>query len=376
MQLVSRRFCRYFSVWMALALSLSSLTLLSTRVSAASTTNVNVVGYSVVGPAYKALEAAFQATPAGQNVTFTNSFGASDTETNNVANGLSADIVNLSYQPNIATLVGASKVPGGWTSQESIYAGVRPMLTGAKQQVNFATPGIVTDSVVVFVVRSGNPLHITRWSDLIKSGVQVVTPNPLTSGSAKWNLLAGYSSQLSLGKTPKQAQNYLKSLLTHTVAQPSSGSASLAAFLAGTGNVLLAYEDDALAAVASGSPVQIVTPPQTLLIENPIALTNTGLSNNAALAFYKYVFSAAGQGIFASLGYRSVLKNVWNQTKSSFPSFSKSSYLWTIAKINKGGWPVVDPTFFGSKIVLPKNDKQHPSSGIVTYLEQFAGQSS
>src|ERR1035437_8509691 len=165
MQLVSRRFCRYFSVWMALALSLSSLTLLSTRVSAASTTNVNVVGYSVVGPAYKALEAAFQATPAGQNVTFTNSFGASDTETNNVANGLSADIVNLSYQPNIATLVGASKVPANWAKQELTIGHVNPALKGKKQQTVYSTPGIVTDSVVVFVVRPKNPLNIVSWSD-------------------------------------------------------------------------------------------------------------------------------------------------------------------------------------------------------------------
>ena len=123
----------------------------------AATTNVNVVGYSVVGPAYKALEAAFQATPAGQNVTFTNSFGASDTETNNVVNGQAADIVNLSYESNIATLVNDNLVPTNWTSQESSVAGVRTALTGKRQQTTYNTPGIVTDSTVVFIVRAGNP---------------------------------------------------------------------------------------------------------------------------------------------------------------------------------------------------------------------------
>lgn len=350
----------------------------TTTVAAAPTTtiapvNVNVVGYSVVGPAYKALEAAFQATPAGRNVTFTNSFGASDTETSNVVNGQAADLVNLSYASNVASLVTAGKVPSNWTSQELAYGHVNPALTGANQRTTYPTPGIVTDSVVVFVVRSGNPLHITNWSSLIKAGVQVVTPNPLTSGSAKWNLLAGYAAQISLGASPTKAQDYLKQLIAHTVAQPSSGSAALAAFVGGTGNVLLDYEDDALAAVANGDAIQIVTPPQTLLIENPIALTDTGVSNPGAVAFYRYLFSAAGQGIFASLGYRSVLKTVWLQTKSDFPAFKKATDLLTVADLNKKGWPSVDPEFFSPTVVFPKGSTTHPSQGIVTYLEQFAG---
>jgi sulfate/thiosulfate transport system substrate-binding protein len=339
----------------------------------ASSASVNVVGYSVVGPAFKALEAAFQATPAGQGVTFTNSFGASDTETNNVANGLAADIVNLSYKPNIATLVGAGKVPVSWNTQESTIAGVHYALTGNHQQTTYPTAGIITDSVVVFVVRKGNPLNIQTWSDLTKTGVQVVTPNPQTSGSAKWNLLAGYTSQLSLGRSPVRAQDYLKALLSNTVAQPSSGSSSLAAFLAGTGNVLLAYEDDALAAVAAGDPVQIVTPPQSLLIENPLALTSTGVTNPSARAFYKYLYSSAGQQIFANLGYRPVLSSVWNQAKTKFAPFTTKNSLWTIARLNKIGWAAVDPAFFGSYVSFSKKDPTHPVSGIVTYLEKYAG---
>ena len=147
----------------------------------------------------------------------------------------------------------------------------------------------------------------------------------------------------------------------------------MAAFLAGTGNVLLAYEDDALAANAAGDAIEIVTPPQTLLIENPIALTQTGVANPAANAFYQYLFSAKGQQIYSGFGYRSVLKSVWTRNQNAFPSFKKSSYLWTIAQIAKTGWTTVDPTFFGSSVVFPSNDATHPSSGIVTYLEQFAG---
>jgi ABC-type sulfate transport system substrate-binding protein len=369
----------------AVALSTTSLSLSTAHAATTTTTvpptttttlaptTVNVVGYSVVGPAFKALEAAFQATPAGQNVAFTNSFGASDTEASNVINGQAADIVNLSYPSNVTTLVGHGKVPANWTSQELTYGHVNASLTGKRQQTTYSTKGIVTDSVVVFVVRKGNPRGIKGWADIVKSGAQIVTPNARTSGSAKWNLLAGYASQIAQGRSAHKAQNFLKSLIAHTVAQPTSGSASLAAFLAGTGNVLLAYEDDALAAAAAGDPVQIVTPPQTLLIENPLALTTTGVANPGARAFYRYLFSAAGQGIFASLGYRSVLKTVWSQTKGSFRAFKKPTDLVTVAKLNKKGWPGVDPEFFGAQVVFPKGTKTYPSQGIVTYLEQFAG---
>ena len=334
--------------------------------------SVNVVGYSVVANAYKALEAAFLATPAGQGVTFTNSFGASDTQTTNVVNGQPADIVNLSYQSNVSALVRAGKVPTTWSNQELAIAKV-VTTSGTTQQTTYPTPGMVTDSIVVFVVQPGNPHHLTSWANLVNSGVHIVTPNPMTSGSAKWNLLAAYSSQIALHKTATAAQDYLKALLENTIAQPISGSTAMATFLSGTGNVLLDYEDNALAAIAAGKSVQIVTPSQSLLIENPIALTTTGVTNGAAKAFYKYVFSRPGQNIFAHLGFRSVLKTVWAATKNTYASFRHPTTLSTVTNINVKGWPLLDPQFFGPKVVFPAHDSKHPSSGIVTYLEKFAG---
>lgn len=371
MQLRSSKWFRVAVVGTAAALPLTSIALEPVQ---AATTNVNVVGYSVVGPAYKVLEADFQATSAGQGVTFTNSFGASDTETNNVAAGQAADIVNLSYEPNMATLVGDGRIPPNWANQELTVGGVNPTARFKKQQTTYRTPGIVTDSVVAFAVRPGNPLGIKNWGNLVKSGVQVVTPNPVTSGSARWNLLAGYAAQISLGRTPNQGQNYLKALISNTVAQPTSGSAALAAFIAGTGNVLLDYEDDIDAAIAAGDQLQIVTPPETLLIENPIALTNTGVSNPSAVAFYQYLFSTSGQTAFASLGYRSVLKSVWTSTENKFSSFKKTTDLLTVGSLS--GWPAVNPEFFANTVVFPAGNTTYPSSGIVTYLEKFAGSTS
>jgi sulfate/thiosulfate transport system substrate-binding protein len=349
------------------------LSLLSLEPAQAATSNVNVVGYSVVGPAYKTLETDFQATAAGSGITFTNSFGASDTETNDVVAGLPADIVNLSYAPNMSTLVAASKVPVNWALQERTVAGVNVNLTGKRQQTVFHTPGIVTDSVVVFAVRAGNPLNIKNWGDLVKPGVQIVTPNPVTSGSARWNLLAAYASQIALKRTPGEADAFLKALISNTIAQPTSGSAALAAFIGGTGNVLLDYEDDVDAAIAAGDNIQLVTPPETLLIENPIALTNTGVSNPAAVAFYKYLFSKAGQTVLAGLGYRSVLKSVWTKTDKKFGSFRNSTALETVEQLSPTGWATLNPEFFNNSVIFPSGGGTYPNFGIVTYLEKFAG---
>ena len=338
--------------------------------------NVTVVGYSVVGPAFRSLETAFAATPAGAGVTFTNSFGASDTQTQNVAHGQPADLVNLSYEPNLSSLVTAGKVPSNWSAQELSIAHVNPSISGKKAQTTFSTPGILTDSVVVFVVRKGNPLKIATWSDLVAKGVQLVTPNPLTSGSARWNLVAAYSSQRQQGASATQARAYLKEFISHTVAQPTSGSAAMATFLGGTGNVLIDYEDDAKAAVAAGDAVQIVTPPQSFLIENPVALTNTGLANPAAVAFYRYLYSAAGQGIFASLGYRSVLTSIWSATKANFHRFSARNSLWSVASINPTGWKFVNPFFFWPTVVFAKGSTTFPVRGLATYDEKFAGSAS
>ena len=357
----------------AVALGSGVSAVVPTFAGASSPVTVNVVGYSVVGPAFKVLEAAFQATSAGQSVSFTNSFGASDTQTSNVINGQPADIVNMSYGTNISQLVKASKVPSNWTTQELNIANIKTALVGSHQQTVYRTPGIVTDSVVTFIVRPGNPLHIKTWSDLVRTGVKIVTPNPLTSGSAKWNLLAAYSSRIAQGASVTTAQDFLKKIVENTISQPVSGSAAMAAFVAGTGNVLLDYEDSAKAALAAGKPISFVTPPQSFLIENPIAVTNSGVTNSGAKAFYHYLFSAAGQGILASLGYRPVLQSVWTQTKHEFPSFQSVKDLTTVTQLSPAGWATIDPEFFGSKIAFTKMDKSHPTAGIVTYLEQFAG---
>ena len=304
--------------------------------SSASSSTVAVVGYSTISSAYSALETAFQATPAGAGVTFTNSFGASGTQAQAIVAGLPADVVNLSLIPDMNTLVTAGIVPRNWQTDPA----------------SAAEDGFVADSTVVFVVRQGNPLNITGWANLVEPGVKIVTPDPISSGSAKWNLLAAYEYEILIGHKTIVSHNFLNSLVANVVAEPSSGSKALSTFLAGTGNVLLAYESDAKEALAKGEPIQIIYPAQDILIQTPAALTTSGLANPAAVAFFKYLFSPAGQQILVEQDYRSTLP------KTSLNSvFYTPPKMVTIAEM--GGWSKVWSQFFSSTGLFTRVENAH-----------------
>ncbi|MGP8058038.1 MAG: sulfate ABC transporter substrate-binding protein [Acidimicrobiales bacterium] len=296
--------------------------------------SVALVAYSTPKPAFAKLISAFVTTKAGAGVTFSQSYGPSGTQATAVTQGLPADVVNFSLSPDMQKLVKAGTVSPSWSAGP--------------------TKGFVTNSIVSFVVRPGNPKHITTWADLVKSGVQVITPNPFSSGSAKWNLMAAYGAQLALGKSKAQATAYLGALLKHTVAQPSSASNALQTFLSGQGDVLLDYEDDALYAKSKGEPVTVVTPPQTILIQNPIAVTKDASNPTAAKAFLAFLLSPAGQKIWGQQGYRPVLASVAAQF-----NFPKPKVLFTIGSL--GGWTKVNTVFFT------------PSTGVVAKIEQGLG---
>ena len=314
------------------ALALSAVALTALPAGAQSGGTVNLVAYSTPKPAYTVLATDFAKTKAGAGVTVSPSFGPSGTEATSVVDGLPADVVNLSLEPDMDKLVKAGLVSSSWDQGP--------------------TKGMVTDSIVSFVVRPGNPKHITTWADLVKPGVGVITPNVFSSGSAKWNIMAAYGAEIHQGKTPTQAETYVSELLHNAVAQPSSASAALQTFLSGQGDVLLDYEDDALYAKTKGEPVDVITPPQTILIQNPIAVTKT--ASPAAKAFLAYLLSPAGQKVWGQQGYRPVLSSV----ASEF-NFPKPKTLFTIDSL--GGWKSVNTKFFD------------PATGIVAKDEQSLG---
>jgi sulfate/thiosulfate transport system substrate-binding protein len=300
-------------------------------------TQLQLVAYSTPKRAYDALTAAFAQSSGGNGVAFAQSFGASGSQSRAVDSGQPADVVAFSTTPDMTRLVKDGIVAKTWDANPQ--------------------EGFSSDSVVVLVVRKGNPKHITGWDDLIKPGVDVITPNPSTSGSARWNILAAYGAQLKQGKTPAEALAYLKALLTNNVSvQDSSASASLQTFTGGKGDVLLDYESDALAAEKAGDAIEIVYPRQTLLIQTPIALTTKSSHAKQAQAFLNWQWSAAGQTIWAQQGYRPVLQSVASKFTAKFPT---PPQLFTIDFL--GGWTKVSKEFF------------EPSTGEVTKIEEAAG---
>lgn len=285
---------------------------------------VSIVGYSVAKPAYEALTSAFAATDAGKGVTFDASYGASGDQSRAVLNGQKADYVAFSLEPDLTRLV-PDIVASDWNAGP--------------------TKGLVSDSVVVLTVRKGNPLGIKGWNDLVKPGVKVVTPDPGSSGSAKWNLLAAYAHGYVSGGQ-QAGLDYLTKLAKNIVSKPESGSKATQTFLNGTGDVLLSYENEAIAARAKGQPLDYVVPSDTFLIENPAAVTKT--AGTSAKSFLEFVESAAGQKVIASVGLRPVAQGVdvgtvpgANDPEHPFPSVAK---LTTIADL--GGWSTVNKTFF------------------------------
>jgi sulfate/thiosulfate transport system substrate-binding protein len=302
--------------------------------SSSTSKQLTLVAYSTPQGAYEKLIPAFQATPEGKGVSFSQSYGPSGEQSRAVVNGLHANVVNFSLEPDVEKLVTAGLVSPNWNQN--------------------ATHGFVTESVAVIIVRKGNPKHITGWSDLVKPGVQVLTPNPFTSGSARWNVMAAYGAQLNEGKTPEQAEAYLTSMFHNVVSQDSSARNALQTFLAGRGDALIDYEDEAIADQKKGSAIEYVIPTHTILIQNPIAVVGSGTGATEAQKFVSYLLSPAGQKIWVSKGYRPVIPGV--AAPGQFPT---PTGLFTIQAL--GGWKVVTKRFFA------------PETGIVTKIEQSLG---
>jgi sulfate/thiosulfate-binding protein len=298
---------------------------------------VALIAYSVPKPAYDALEKAFNKTEAGKGVKFSASYGPSGTQSKAVSSGQPADYVGFSLEPDMTKLV-PKFVASNWN-------------TGA-------TMGIVSDSVVVIAVRKGNPKYITGWNDLIKPGIKIVTPDPASSGSAKWNILAAYQHVIQDGGTDAQAAAYLKTFFQHVVSKPSSGATATTTFTSGTGDVLISYENEAIGSRQKGADIDYIVPDDSFLIENPVAVT--AKASQAAKDFLPFALSTHGQQVFAANGFRPVVAGVdvgtvkgANDPSSPFPTVKK---LKTITEL--GGWGKVNDQYFGDNGIVTKIEKE------------------
>ena len=324
----------------ALALSALSLVVVASAGATSKDVALNLVAYSTPKPVLSKLISAWQQTGQGQGVSFTQSYGGSTTQAKAVLAGQPADVLFLSTGDDVNLLVDGNVVDKNWDKQ--------------------GYSGIGADSVVVFAVRDGNPKHIKGWADLLKPGVQVVTPNPFSSGGAKWNIMAAYGAQRRLGKTDAQATDYVKKLFTHVVSQDTSASNATNTFLSGKGDVLITYESEAINARLNGRNIPYVIPRQTILIEMPLAVTKTTSNKDKANQFIQYVKSVPAQEIFVQYGYRPVNKIVQQEpaTKKAFPA---RPGIFTINDKIIGGWRAADAKWFD------------PQKGLMAKIEQGVG---
>jgi sulfate/thiosulfate-binding protein len=295
---------------------------------------LSLVAYSTPKEAYEELIPAFQKTPDGKGVSFDQSYGASGDQSRAVESGLPADVVALSLAPDVDRLVESGIVDANWADDDY--------------------QGFVTNSVVVFAVRKGNPKNIRTWEDLTRDDVEVITPNPFTSGGAKWNLMAAYGSQTEQGRSPEQALQFLHDLLANTPVQDKSAREALQTFAGGKGDVLLAYENEAITARNAEIELDYVIPDQTILIQNPIAVTTESESPEQAQAFVDWLREPEAQQIFASKGYRSVREELVDEATYPTPK--------ALFKIDAfGGWDKVNDEFFD------------PEKGSVAQIERDLG---
>jgi sulfate/thiosulfate-binding protein len=297
---------------------------------------LTLVAYSTPEEAYKELIPAFNKTSEGKGVGFSQSYAASGEQSRAVEGGLPADVVEFSLEPDMTRLVDAGLVDKGWNQNEY--------------------KGNVTNSVVVLMVRKGNPENIEDWDDLVTGDVEVLEPNPFTSGGAKWNIMAAYGAQLEKGKSPEEAQRYLAELFKNVPVLDKSARESLQTFSSGKGDVLLGYENEAILAQQKGEELDYIVPDQTLLIENPVAATSEAKDPELAQSFVDFLYTPEAQKIFVGKGYRPVVKDTPGADK-----FPEPADLFDITKF--GGWDKVNTEFFD------------PENGIVAKIFQDQGKS-
>jgi sulfate/thiosulfate-binding protein len=295
---------------------------------------ISLVAYSTPQSVYEEdLIPGFQKTSEGEDTSFSTSFGPSGDQSRAVESGLDADVLHFSLSSDVTRDVDAGKVSKDWDQNKY--------------------NGIVEDSVVVFVTRKGDPTYKT-WDDLVASDAEIITPNPFQSGGARWNLMAAYGTQIHEGKSPEEALDFLKQILEKTPVQDASARDSLATFTGGKGDVLLAYENEAIAAQNAGEDLEYTIPDSTILIETPLAVTTEASSK--AQDFVDYQYTPEAQQLWADAGYRPVVKSVFDKNKDKFPV---PSDLFTIDEF--GGWDKVSTEFFD------------PAEGKVAAIEKELG---
>ena len=302
---------------------------------------IDLVAYSTPETAYTEIEQLFKETEAGADVEFSASYGPSGDQSRAVESGQPADYVNFSLESDVTRLVDAGIVAEDWNAGEHA--------------------GIVADSVVVIAVRPGNPENIQGWDDLVKPGVEIVTPNPGSSGGARWNLLAAWGHVISTGGSEEEAKEYLTKFFENAVALPGSARDALTSFTSGNGDVLISYENEAILARQNGEELDYIVPDETLLIETPGAVTVD--ADPVASDWLEFLYTPEAQAVFRKSGYRPVIDGVTGDVEGAndpADPFPTPGTLLTVGE-DFGGWDEASAKFFDEE------------SGIVPQIQADTG---
>jgi sulfate transport system substrate-binding protein len=298
----------------------------TTLVLAAYTTPREAYGKAVLPAFQKAWKA-----KTGRDVAFRESYQGSGAQARAIIGGFEADVAALSLAPDIEKIAAEKLITHDWKA--------RPH------------GGMVTTSIVVLAVRPGNPKNIRDWADLAKPGIQVLTPDPKTSGGAMWNINAIYGAALRghagfAANDPAAAGKFLASVFSNVSIMDKGARESITTFEKGVGDVAITYENEIFAGRAAGQTYDYVVPKSTILIQNPVAIVDASVDKHgtreAATAFLDFLWTPEAQAQFAQFGFRPVDPEAAAGSAATFP---KVEDLWTIEDL--GGWSKVLADIYG-----------------------------
>ncbi len=298
----------------------------------AKTQELLLVSYAVTKAAYDRIIPRFTADwkkRTGQTVVVRTSYGGSGSQTRAVIDGLAADVVGLALAADTLKLQEAGLIRPGWEKENP-------------------NNSIITNSVVAFFVRPGNPKKIRGWNDLDNKNVEVISANPKTSGGARWNFLGLWGSVTETGGAEDKARAFVTNVYRNVETLPKDAREATDVFVKrNQGDVLLNYENEAILARKSGTwKTPFIVPTTNILIEGPIAVVDKNVdrkgTRKVAEAFARYLYSEPAQRAFAEEGFRPINAKVRAETKGRFAPVSK---LFTAKEF--GGWDTINKRFFG-----------------------------
>jgi sulfate/thiosulfate-binding protein len=288
----------------------------------------------VYGKIISAFQAKWKEEHNDQQVIFQESYGGSTTQMQNVINGFEADVVALSLAPDVEAIVDAGLIEHDYTAAPD--------------------NGMVSTSLVVFDVRPGNPLNIRDFDDLAKPGVEILTPDPASSGGARWNIVAAYGASMrgyaggNKGDT-SAAQNLLEGIFSNVTVMDKTARDSIKNFESGNGDIAITYENEILTAQDAGLEDEMVIPPSTVLIENPVAVVDEYADKHCvrdvAEAFVDFLHTPEAKELYTTVGFlRPTDKRAAQKGGEGFPPVKD---LWTVDEI--GGWDKINEDVFGEE---------------------------